>query len=340
MGIDTIARQQGDVGPSPGWADEVRRLARERDAVILAHNYQLPDIQDVADHVGDSLALSRIAAGAPNREIVFCGVHFMAETAKILSPGKRVLIPDAAAGCSLADTIHVEELRAWKAAHPGAVVVAYVNTSAAVKAESDVCCTSSNAADVVRSIPADAEILFLPDRHLGAHVRRVTGRANLRIWEGQCHVHEGIGGDVLRSAIQADPGADVLVHPECACATSALSLVANGEVPRERVRIVSTGGMLDEAKRTGAHRVLVATETGMLHQLRRANPGTRFDAVSEHAVCPFMKMVTPEKLLRTLREGRDEIIVDPEVAERARGAVERMIEIGAGIGPGSIVGGE
>ena len=289
----------------------------------------MPEIQDVADHVGDSLALSRIAAETPNREIVFCGVHFMAETAKILSPGKRILIPDAAAGCSLADTIHVEELRAWKAAHPGAVVVAYVNTSAAVKAESDVCCTSSNAADVVRSIGPDREILFLPDRHLGAHVQRVTGHPAMRIWQGQCHVHEGIGGELLRSAIQADPGADVLVHPECACATSALSLVADGEVLRERVRIVSTGGMLDEAKRTGARRVLVATETGMLHQLRRANPGTTFDAVSERAICPYMKMITPEKLLRTLREGRDEITVDPAIAERARGAVERMVSIGS-----------
>ena len=330
MDIDTIGPASSEAGAlDPGWADEVRRLARERDAVILAHNYQLPEIQDVADHVGDSLALSRIAAETPNREIVFCGVHFMAETAKILSPGKRILIPDAAAGCSLADTIHVEELRAWKAAHPGAVVVAYVNTSAAVKAESDVCCTSSNAADVVRSIGPDREILFLPDRHLGAHVQRVTGHPAMRIWQGQCHVHEGIGGELLRSAIQADPGADVLVHPECACATSALSLVADGEVLRERVRIVSTGGMLDEAKRTGARRVLVATETGMLHQLRRANPGTTFDAVSERAICPYMKMITPEKLLRTLREGRDEITVDPAIAERARGAVERMVSIGS-----------
>jgi quinolinate synthase len=338
--IDTGARSGNDTGArpgndtdsgqlAPGWADEVRRLARERGAVILAHNYQLPEIQDVADHVGDSLALSRVAAKAPHREIVFCGVHFMAETAKILSPGKRVLIPDAAAGCSLADTIHVEELRAWKAAHPDATVVAYVNTSAAVKAESDVCCTSSNAVDVVRSIPADVEVLFLPDRHLGAHVQQVTGRTNLRIWEGQCHVHEGIGDELLRTAVQAAPTADVLVHPECACATSALSLVANGEVPHERVWIVSTGGMLDQAKRTHARRVLVATETGMLHQLRRANPGTSFDAVSEHAICPYMKMITPEKLLRSLREGHDEIVVDPEVAERARGAVERMIKIGS-----------
>src|SRR4051794_22273087 len=253
MTMQTLA-----TGTATAWAEEVRRLAAERDAVILAHNYQLPEIQDVADHVGDSLALSRIAARARNREIVFCGVHFMAETAKLLSPGKRVLIPDAAAGCSLADTIHVEELRAWKAAHPGAVVVAYVNTTAAVKAESDICCTSSNAVDVVASIPADREVLFLPDRHLGAHVQRVTGRENLRSWPGQCHVHEGIGGDALRAGIAADPDADVLVHPECACATTALSLVAGGEIPADRVRIVSTGGMLAQAPRTGARRVLVA----------------------------------------------------------------------------------
>jgi quinolinate synthase len=327
--IETAALIDRDGDPAPGWAQEVQRLARERDAVILAHNYQLPAIQDVADHVGDSLALSRLAAQTAHREIVFCGVHFMAETAKILAPGKRVLIPDAAAGCSLADTIHVEELRAWKAAHPAAVVVAYVNTSAAVKAESDICCTSSNAAQVVASVPADREVLFLPDRHLGAHVQRVTGRENMRIWQGQCHVHEGIGGDVLRAQIDADPEADVLVHPECACATTALSLVASGEVPRERVRITSTGGMLDEARRTGARRVIVATETGMLHQLRRANPGTVFDAVSERAICPYMKMTTPEKLLRCLREGRDEISVDPDVAGRARAAVQRMVEIGA-----------
>ena len=311
------------------WADEVRALARSRDALLLAHNYQRPEIQDVADHVGDSLALSRIAATAPHREIVFCGVHFMAETAKILAPDKTVLIPDAAAGCSLADTIHVEELVAWKALHPGAVVVAYVNTSAAVKAESDICCTSSNAADVVRSVPEGTPILFLPDRHLGAHVQRVTGRTDMHIWQGQCHVHEGIGGDVLAARVAAEPDADVLVHPECACATSALSMVASGAVAKDRVRIVSTGGMVDQAKRTGARRVLVATETGMLHQLRRANPGTTFEAVSDRAVCPYMKMTTPANLLAALREGREVVEVDPQVAARARASVERMIAIGS-----------
>jgi quinolinate synthase len=311
------------------WATEVRRLARERGAVILAHNYQLPEIQDVADHVGDSLALSRIAAKTPEQTIVFCGVHFMAETAKILSPEKTVLIPDAAAGCSLADTISADELREWKAEHPGAVVVAYVNTSAAVKAESDVCCTSSNAADVVRSIPADKEILFLPDQFLGAHVQRVTGRQNIHIWSGECHVHAGINGADLKERVEADPDAELLVHPECGCATSALYLVGSGAVPADRVKVLSTGGMLEEAKRTRANRVLVATETGMLHQLRQVNSGTEFAAINDRAVCRFMKMITPEKLVRSLRDGTDEVTVPTDIAAKARSAVERMVQIGS-----------
>ena len=316
--------------PTPqGLTAEILRLKAERKALILAHNYQRPEIQDLADFTGDSLGLSRKAQETDAEVIVFCGVHFMAETASILNPEKTVLLPDLLAGCSMADMISAEQLLDLKEQHPGALVVSYVNTTAAVKAESDICCTSSNATEVVASIPADREVLFLPDRHLGAHVQRVTGRANLRIWQGQCHVHEGIGGDVLRASVRADPTADVLVHPECACATSALNLVASGEVAPERVRIMSTGGMLDEARRTGARRVIVATETGMLHQLRRANPGTVFDAVSERAVCPYMKMITAAKLLRCLREGRDEISVDDEVADRARSAVERMIAIGA-----------
>ncbi len=326
----------GDTGTAIGttWAEEVRELASRRDAVILAHNYQRPEIQDVADHVGDSLALARIAATTPHAEIVLCGVHFMAETAKILSPHKRVLIPDARAGCSLADTIDEVELRAWKHLNPGAVVVAYVNTTAAVKAESDICCTSSNAADVVRSVPAGTPILFLPDRHLGEHVKRVTGRQDVHVWQGQCHVHEGITAQALQARIEADPEADVLVHPECACATSALELASSGAVAPERVRILSTGGMLEQARRgaptrTAPRRVLVATETGMLHQLRRANPGTSFEAVSDRAVCSYMKMITAENLLRCLREGRDEVHVDEAVARAARTSVERMIAIGS-----------
>src|SRR6185312_12036207 len=267
--------------PTRTWAAEVRELARRRDAVLLAHNYQLPEIQDVADHTGDSLALSRIAARSSASTIVFCGVHFMAETAKILAPDKTVLIPDAAAGCSLADSITADELRAWKAEHPGAVVVSYVNTTAAVKAETDVCCTSSNAVEVVASIPADREVLFLPDQFLGAHVRRVTGRTNLHVWAGECHVHAGINGDELADKALAYPDAELFVHPECGCATSALYLAGAGAVPADRVKILSTGGMLDAARRSSAATVLVATEVGMLHQLRRAAPEVTFRAVNE-----------------------------------------------------------
>ncbi|WP_214370735.1 quinolinate synthase NadA [Pseudonocardia sp. H11422] len=314
--------------PDAAWADEVRALAERRNAVVLAHNYQVPAIQDVAHHVGDSLALSRIAAAADAETIVFCGVHFMAETAKILAPDKTVLIPDARAGCSLADSITADQLRAWKAEHPGAVVVSYVNTTAAVKAETDVCCTSSNAVEVVESIPADREVLFLPDQFLGAHVRRITGRENMRIWAGECHVHAGISGPALTAKVEADPDAELFVHPECGCATSALYLAGAGAVPAERVKILSTGGMLDAARETHATSVLVATEIGMLHQLRRAAPEVDFRAVNDRASCRYMKMITPEALLRSLREGTDEVHVDPELAARGRAAVQRMIEIG------------
>jgi quinolinate synthase len=317
-----------DAGPGPDWADEVRELARRRDAVLLAHNYQLPEIQDVADHTGDSLALSRLAAESSASTIVFCGVHFMAETAKILAPDKTVLIPDANAGCSLADSIDADQLRAWKAEHPGAVVVSYVNTTAAVKAETDVCCTSSNAVEVVESIPADREVLFLPDQFLGAHVRRITGRQNMHVWAGECHVHAGISGPALTAQAQAHPDAELYVHPECGCATSALYLAGAGAVPADRVKILSTGGMLDAARASHAREVLVATEVGMLHQLRRAAPEVDFRAVNDRASCRYMKMITPDKLLRALREGRDEVRVDPELAARGRAAVQRMIEIG------------
>lgn len=311
------------------WAAEVRRLARQRNATILAHNYQVPAIQDVADHVGDSLALSRIAAAAPEETIVFCGVHFMAETAKILSPDKTVLIPDERAGCSLADSITAEELAAWRDEHPGAVVVSYVNTSAAVKALTDICCTSSNAVDVVNSIPEDREVLFCPDQFLGAHVRRMTGRANLHIWAGECHVHAGINGDELAAQVRAHPDAELYVHPECGCATSALYLAGEGAVPADRVRILSTGGMLEAARSSRAKEVLVATEVGMLHQLRRAAPDVDFRAVNDRASCRYMKMITPAALLRCLIEGADEVDVDPDTAGRARASVTRMIGIGS-----------
>ena len=327
-GITNSSTGYTGVAGDEQWAAEIRRLAKLRDATILAHNYQVPAIQDVADHVGDSLALSRIAAAAPENTIVFCGVHFMAETAKILSPHKTVLIPDQRAGCSLADSITADELRAWKDEHPDAVVVSYVNTTAAVKALTDICCTSSNAIDVVASIDPDREVLFCPDQFLGAHVRRVTGRKNLHVWAGECHVHAGINGDELTGQVRSHPDAELYVHPECGCATSALYLAGEGEVPADRVKILSTGGMLAAAHQTHARQVLVATEVGMLYQLRRAAPDVDFRAVNDRASCKYMKMITPAALLRCLLDGADEVHVDAETSRLARRSVQRMIAIG------------
>ena len=332
--VDSPAGYEG-VEATPEWADEVRRLAKERNAVILAHNYQLPEIQDIADYVGDSLGLSRVAAETEAEVIVFCGVHFMAETAKILSPGKTVLIPDERAGCSLADSISAEELREWKAEHPGALVVSYVNTTADVKAETDVCCTSSNAVDVIESLPADKEILFNPDQFLGAHVKRESGRDNIRIWAGECHVHANINGDELARRAADNPDADLYIHPECGCANSAIYLAGEGTIEPERVHMLSTGEMLASAQREAQRaenredrKVLVATEVGMLHQLRKAAPDVEFAAINDRASCVYMKMITPAALLRSLANGADEVTVDPGTAEKARASVERMIAIG------------
>ncbi|MCG6568696.1 quinolinate synthase NadA [Tessaracoccus sp. Y36] len=318
------------------WRERVHALAVERDAVILAHNYQSGIIQDVAHHVGDSLALSRLAATVDAETIVFAGVHFMAETAKILSPAKRVLIPDQNAGCSLADTINAGQLRAWKAEHPDAAVISYVNTTAEVKALTDICCTSSNAVEVVRSIPEDREILFLPDQFLGAHVRRATGRKNIQVWLGECHVHADISPSNLIDAVRSNPDAGLYVHPECGCTTSALWLAESGELPEGRTHVLSTGGMLDMARNETRSQVLVATEIGMLHQLRKANPTTDFRPVNAQASCPYMKLITPEKLEACLGDPATtaayEVDVAPEIALKARQAVERMIAIG---NPGS-----
>src|SRR5213075_3154603 len=303
-----------------GLQAEVRRLAEERGAVILAHNYQVPEIQDVAHYVGDSLGLSRQAAAADADTIVFCGVHFMAETAAILSPDKTVLIPDPKAGCSLASSITAEQLRAWKAEHPGAVVVSYVNTTAEVKAESDYCCTSGNAKAVIESIPEDREILFLPDMYLGLWLEKVTGR-KLRIWLGECHVHAGIRpADIERWQADA-PDAELLVHPECGCASQCMAF-GNG-----RTHILSTEGMIRFARQSPKKRFLVATETGIIHRLNKEAPEKRFEAVSEKAICRYMKMITLEKLRDSLRDWKHVVTVEPEIAERARGAIERMVEI-------------
>ncbi len=301
---------------------EVRALAEERNAVILAHNYQVPEVQDVAHYVGDSLGLAREAAATAADVIVFCGVHFMAETAKILSPEKTVLIPDLDAGCSLAASITGEQLRDWKAEHPGAIVVSYVNTTAEVKAESDYCCTSGNAKAVIEAIPPDQEILFLPDMFLGLWLERVTGR-KLTIWLGECHVHAGIKPEHIERWQTEAPDAELLVHPECGCASQCMAF------GNEQTHILSTEGMVRFAERSPKKRFLVATETGILHRLNKEVPGKRFEAVSEQAVCQYMKMITLDNLRTGLRELRYEVDVDAGTAARARTALERMVSIGS-----------
>ncbi|MFI5244200.1 MAG: quinolinate synthase NadA [Gemmatimonadales bacterium] len=321
---------------------EIRRLTRERNAVVLAHNYERPEVQDVADFVGDSLGLSREAARTSASVIVFCGVHFMAETAAILSPNKSVLLPDLAAGCSLASTIDAAQLRAWKAEHPGAIVVAYVNTTAEVKAESDYCCTSGNAVEVVNSIPRDREILFLPDMFLGAHVRRLTGRRNIHVWMGECHVHAGISPENIRLQRTLHPDAEFLVHPECGCATSVVEAISAGDVDPAGAHVLSTEGMIRRPGESHATEFIVATEVGILHRLRRAYPTKTFYAANERASCAYMKVTTLPKVLDSLRKLQHRITVPDDVAARARLAIERMVSIGsaqpalagAGVDPG------
>jgi quinolinate synthase len=314
--------------------DEIRQLAEERNAVVLAHNYERAEVQDVAHFVGDSLGLSREAAKTDADVIVFCGVHFMAETAAILSPKKTVLLPDMAAGCSLASTIDAEQLRVWKAEHPGAVVVSYVNTTAEVKAESDYCCTSGNAVEVVNAVGADKEILFLPDMFLGAHVRRVTGRQNIHVWMGECHVHAGIDPENIRLQRQLHPDAEFLIHPECGCSTSVIEAISAGDVDPDGVHILSTEGMIKRPKESPAEEFIVATEVGILHRLRRENPAKRFHAANERASCAYMKVTTLPKVRDALIRNQHRITVPPDVARRARKAIERMIAIGGRGGVG------
>jgi quinolinate synthase len=312
--------------------EEVRALAAERDAVILAHNYQVPEVQDVADYVGDSLGLSQQAAKAGASTIAFCGVHFMAETASILCPDKRVLIPDPDAGCSLADSITPDDLRAWQARHPGAVTVMYVNTTAEIKALTDWCVTSSNAVAVVEHIlrerGPDTEILFGPDMFLGAYVEARIGR-KLHVWSGECHVHAGIRPTDIERVRAEHPGADFLIHPECGCSTSVMEYVAAGDVDAEGVHMLSTGGMLRYAGDAApGSTAIVATETGMLHPLRMAAPDVDFIAANERASCRYMKMITLPKLRDCLRDLTGEVKVPEDVAERARIPIERMVSIG------------
>jgi quinolinate synthase len=318
---------------------EVRALAAERNAVILAHNYQVPEVQDVADVMGDSLGLSRQAASTDAEVIVFCGVHFMAETASILSPDKRVLIPDPDAGCSLSDSIDADQLRAWKAEHPGALVVMYVNTSAEVKAETDYCCTSSNAVKVVEHIWREhgpkTEILFGPDMWLGSFVARETGLtddperyARFHVWDGECHVHAGIRPDDITRTRAEHPQAEFLIHPECGCSTQAMEYVASGDVESEGVHMLSTSGMLEHVSEHPDGEFIVATETGMLYPLQQAAPQAKLIEANRMAFCKYMKMITLPKLRDSLRELKFEVKVDERIAERAKLPIERMVAIG------------
>jgi len=319
--------------------EEVRELAKQRDAVILAHNYEVPEIQDVADFIGDSLGLARQGAATDASVIAFCGVHFMAETSSILSPEKRVLIPDLAAGCSLADSITADQLREWKAKFPEAIVVMYVNTSAEVKAETDYCCTSSNAVKVVQHIweehGPDTEILFGPDMWLGAFVERATGikddperSGRFHVWDGECHVHAGIRPDDITRTREENPDAEFLIHPECGCSTQAMEYVASGDIDSEGVHMLSTSGMIDHVKRNPDKSYVVATENGMLYPIRQAVPRANLVEANRMAFCKFMKMITLPKLRDSLRDMKHEVKVDEALAEKARLPIERMVSIG------------
>ena len=307
---------------------EIRSLKQQRGAAILAHNYQRPEIQDVADLVADSLKMARRATELDAPILVICGVHFMAETAAIANPDKRVLIPDLGAGCSLAATIQARDVRAWRAEHPDGIVVAYVNCSAGVKAEADYCCTSGSAVAVVNSLPPGVPVLFIPDFFLGSYVRRVTGR-EMDVWMGECHVHAALTPDMLDARRRAEPDAEFLIHPECGCVTSAMYVAeTDGDLATGKTRIVSTEQMMQRARTSPARRFVVATETGVLHRLRRENPDKEFLAADDSAECRYMKMITLEGLRDSLRDLKYEVTVPPAVAGRARLAIDRMLAIG------------
>ena len=307
--------------------DEVLKLKKEKDVVILAHNYQVPEVQDVADFVGDSLGLSRQAAKVRQKTILFCGVHFMAETAAIVSPDKRVLIPDLEAGCSLSDSITIDQLRKWKKEHPSAVTVGYVNTTAEIKSELDYCCTSSNAVNIVNTIPKEKEILFLPDMFLGSYVSKMTGRMNMQIWAGECHVHAGITPADIEKKLSELKNAEFVVHPECSCTTPMMYDIAAGNYKNHQVQILSTEGMMNHVSKSDSQQFVVATETGILYRMRQQNPQKTFIPASENAECEYMKMITLDKVYRSLYDEKYEVKVAKKIADKARSAIERMLSI-------------
>ena len=307
--------------------DKIEELKKEKDVVILAHNYQIPEVQDVADFVGDSLGLARQAAKTPHKTILFCGVHFMAETAAIISPEKKVLIPDVAAGCSLSDSITLDQLKKWKQEHPNAIAVGYVNTTAEIKSELDYCCTSSNAVNVVKAIPEDKEILFLPDMFLGSYVAKMTGRKNMSIWAGECHVHAGITPEDVKEKLNTLNQAEFLIHPECSCTTPMMYDVANGSYNSNQVQILSTEGMMTHVKNSKSNEFVVATETGILYRMKQQNPTKKFIPASEQAECEYMKMITLDKVYNSLLNDTAVVTVPKDTADKARLAIERMLSI-------------
>ncbi len=303
---------------------EILRLKKERCAVILSHNYQRGELQDLADFTGDSLGLTQQAAKTEAEVIVFCGVHFMAETAAIMNPDKLVVIPDREAGCSLAAMISGESLRRWKAEHPDAVVVTYINCTAEVKAESDYICTSTNALKIIEAIPADREILFAPDQFLGTFLAQKTGR-KMHLWPGYCHAHNKIKTDRIRDLKQEHPKSEFIMHPECGCLTSCMPLAD---------KVLSTEGIIRHCRESQAPEFIVGTEVGILHRLEKENPGKLFFPAAEEAFCEFMKLNTLEKLLWSLQDLEYKVVVPEPTASKARKAIERMLEISA---PGAFV---
>ena len=307
--------------------DKIEKLKKEKDVLILAHNYQLPEVQDVADFVGDSLGLSRQAAKTHHKTILFCGVHFMAETAAIISPEKKILIPDLEAGCSLSDSITIEQLRKWKKQHPYAITVGYVNTTAEIKSELDYCCTSSNAVNIVKAISPEKEILFLPDMFLGSYVAKMTGRKNIFIWAGECHVHAGITPSDINKKLESMRNAEFLVHPECSCTSPMLYDIASGSYKNRQVQILSTEGMMNYANNSKSDEFVVATETGILYRMKQQNPAKTFIPASEKAECQYMKMITLDKVYDSLINEKFEVKIPKNIASKARLAIDRMLSI-------------
>jgi len=307
--------------------DKIMKLKGEKDVVILAHNYQIPEVQDIADFVGDSLGLARQAAKTNHKTILFCGVHFMAETAAIISPEKKVLIPDLEAGCSLSDSITVEQLRKWKKEHPNSITVGYVNTTAEIKSELDYCCTSSNAVNVVKAIPSEKDVLFLPDMFLGSYVAKMTGRKNMFIWAGECHVHAGITPSDIDRKLESMANAEFLVHPECSCTSPMLYDIASGSYKNRQVQVLSTEGMMNYAKNSSSSEFVVATETGILYRMKQQNPEKTFVPASDKAECQYMKMITLDKVYDSLVNEEYEVKVPKNIALKAKLSIDRMLSI-------------